>query len=56
MNRLQSIAAAVLALSTTCAAAQPAGAPSGRGAVVGDPAAGSTAAEQRPARHHRHVP
>jgi hypothetical protein len=48
MNRLLSIAAAVLALSTTCAAAQPTGAPSGRGAVVGDPAASSTTSSRDP--------
>jgi hypothetical protein len=48
MNRLLAIAAAVLVLSTACAAAQPAGAPSGRGAVVGDPAASSTAPSRDP--------
>lgn len=42
MNRFRSIAVAALALSIASAAAQPGGAPSGRGSVTGDPAASST--------------
>jgi hypothetical protein len=47
MNAI-SIVATVFILSIAGATAQPAGAPSGRGAVTGDPAASSTAPSRDP--------
>lgn len=48
MNIRLSIATAVLVFSTASAVAQPAGAPSGRGATTGDPAASSAAPSKDP--------
>ncbi|MET4721835.1 hypothetical protein ABIF63_005941 [Bradyrhizobium japonicum] len=48
MNARLSIATAVLVLSTASALAQSAGAPSGRGATTGDPAASSAAPNKDP--------
>lgn len=43
-----STAAGLIAILTVSASAQPAGAPSGRGSVVGDPAASSTSPNKDP--------
>lgn len=48
MKATLSIAASLIVLLTANASAQPAGAPSGRGAVTGDPAASSTAPGKDP--------